>query len=402
MQHREQVRAQAEPLELHPDRLVDEVEVGEERDQRPAGHGTLHHRTWRARWRWMASSTRRAGGLRWSDGPRPPGAHPGRRGEPAFRARQVWSWAARGAPGYEEMTNLPAALRARARRRGAVLDADARRRGAVARRNRQVAVPHRRRPAGRGRADALPGWAPLAVPLLPVRLPADVHVLRDGRDEVRPQPHAGEILDQALHFRRIEPVDHAVFMGMGEPMMNLDAVLAAAGACPTSASPTGARRSRRSAGSPARRARREIECRSASPSRCTPPTDGALGADAGQRPLSARRRARGLPRATSSARRRGLRRVRHARRRQRRLEQAASSPRARPRGLQGQPDPVQPDRHVRRLAARGHRRVPRGARRHGVPATVRLTRGRDIAAACGQLATAPRSRVQRAAVSTAG
>jgi 23S rRNA (adenine2503-C2)-methyltransferase len=38
---------------------------------------------------------------------------------------------------------------------------------------------------------------------------------------------ASEILDQALHFRRIEDVDHAVFMGMGEPMMNLDAVLAA-------------------------------------------------------------------------------------------------------------------------------------------------------------------------------
>src|SRR5262245_3318608 len=39
---------------------------------------------------------------------------------------------------------------------------------------------------------------------------------------------AGEILDQALHFRRIEPVDHLVFMGMGEPMMNLDSVLEAA------------------------------------------------------------------------------------------------------------------------------------------------------------------------------
>jgi len=38
---------------------------------------------------------------------------------------------------------------------------------------------------------------------------------------------AGEILDQALHFRRMERVDHAVFMGMGEPMMNLDHVLAA-------------------------------------------------------------------------------------------------------------------------------------------------------------------------------
>ena len=34
-------------------------------------------------------------------------------GEPAFRARQVWAWAARGAPGYEAMTDLPATLRDR-------------------------------------------------------------------------------------------------------------------------------------------------------------------------------------------------------------------------------------------------------------------------------------------------
>src|SRR4051794_34555632 len=39
---------------------------------------------------------------------------------------------------------------------------------------------------------------------------------------------ASEILDQVLHFRRIEAVDHLVFMGMGEPMMNLDGVLGAA------------------------------------------------------------------------------------------------------------------------------------------------------------------------------
>jgi 23S rRNA (adenine2503-C2)-methyltransferase len=39
---------------------------------------------------------------------------------------------------------------------------------------------------------------------------------------------ASEILDQALHFRRLERVDHCVFMGMGEPMLNLDEVLAAA------------------------------------------------------------------------------------------------------------------------------------------------------------------------------
>jgi 23S rRNA (adenine2503-C2)-methyltransferase len=39
---------------------------------------------------------------------------------------------------------------------------------------------------------------------------------------------ASEILDQALHFRRLEPVNHAVFMGMGEPFLNYDSVLEAA------------------------------------------------------------------------------------------------------------------------------------------------------------------------------
>ena len=33
------------------------------------------------------------------------------RGEPAFRARQVWEWTAHGASGYDEMTNLPRGLR---------------------------------------------------------------------------------------------------------------------------------------------------------------------------------------------------------------------------------------------------------------------------------------------------
>ena len=39
---------------------------------------------------------------------------------------------------------------------------------------------------------------------------------------------SSEILDQVLHFRRFEPVNHLVFMGMGEPFMNVDAVLEAA------------------------------------------------------------------------------------------------------------------------------------------------------------------------------
>jgi 23S rRNA (adenine2503-C2)-methyltransferase len=39
---------------------------------------------------------------------------------------------------------------------------------------------------------------------------------------------ASEILDQALHFRRLGEVDHCVFMGMGEPMLNVDHVVEAA------------------------------------------------------------------------------------------------------------------------------------------------------------------------------
>src|SRR4029077_14595771 len=33
------------------------------------------------------------------------------RGEPAYRTRQVWEWAARGATGYDAMTNVPTRLR---------------------------------------------------------------------------------------------------------------------------------------------------------------------------------------------------------------------------------------------------------------------------------------------------
>jgi len=39
---------------------------------------------------------------------------------------------------------------------------------------------------------------------------------------------SSEILDQALHFRRREAVDHLVYMGMGEPLINIDAVLESA------------------------------------------------------------------------------------------------------------------------------------------------------------------------------
>src|SRR4051794_5473637 len=49
-----------------------------------------------------------------------------------------------------------------------------------------------------------------------------------GQMRFRRNLTAWEILDQALHFRRVAPIDHVVFMGMGEPMLNFDAVIEAA------------------------------------------------------------------------------------------------------------------------------------------------------------------------------
>ena len=57
-----------------------------------------------------------------------------------------------------------------------------------------------------------------------------------------------------------------------------------------------------------------------------------------------------------------------------------------PRDLQGQPDPVQPDRRCTTAPRRGAIGAFKAVlEEHGVRATVRLTRGRDIDAACGQL-----------------
>ena len=58
-----------------------------------------------------------------------------------------------------------------------------------------------------------------------------------------------------------------------------------------------------------------------------------------------------------------------------------------PRDLQGQPDPVQPDRRPYEGSSREAIEAFRAVlEEHGLRVTVRLTRGRDIDAACGQLA----------------
>jgi len=150
------------------------------------------------------------------------------RGEPAYRAGQVWEWAARGGDGYDAMTNLPRELR----------------------QELAAAVPfstltvETERESHDGTLKTLFRTAdghPVEAVLMRYRdgrrslclssqsgCPLTCTFCATGQMAFRRNLTASEIIDQALHFRRSTEVDHAVFMGMGEPMLNLDEVLAAA------------------------------------------------------------------------------------------------------------------------------------------------------------------------------
>jgi 23S rRNA (adenine2503-C2)-methyltransferase len=148
-------------------------------------------------------------------------------GEPDYRAQQVWRWLASGVSGYDEMTDLPRSLRTQLAERVplsslTVLDEARASDGTIKVLLQTVdgrpveAVLMRYRDGRRSLCLSSQSGCPLTCTF------CATGQMRFGRNLT-----ASEILDQALHFRRLAPVDHAVFMGMGEPMMNLDAVLAA-------------------------------------------------------------------------------------------------------------------------------------------------------------------------------
>src|SRR3954451_25285029 len=129
-------------------------------------------------------------------------------GEPAFRARQAWRWTAGGAAGYEEMTDLPAALRAR-------LEAEVP--------YSTLTLAHEAH-ARDGTVKALfhtrDGRAVEAV-LMPDRdgrrsvcvssqsgCPLTCTFCATGTMKFGRNLTASEILDQVLHFRRTEELDH--------------------------------------------------------------------------------------------------------------------------------------------------------------------------------------------------
>jgi 23S rRNA (adenine2503-C2)-methyltransferase len=154
------------------------------------------------------------------------------RGQPAYRAGQVWDWAARGVGGYAEMTNLPGELRSELEQEVPFstleLEREAKASDGTVKalfRTREghpvEAVLMRYRDGRRSLCLSSQSGCPLTCTF------CATGQMRFGRN-LSPS----EILDQALHFRRIEPVDHAVFMGMGEPMLNLDSVLEAARSLP--------------------------------------------------------------------------------------------------------------------------------------------------------------------------
>src|SRR3954451_12055805 len=149
-------------------------------------------------------------------------------GEPAYRAEQVWQWTARGAASYAEMSNVPAALRARLaedvpfstlelEREEHARDGTVKALFRTGDGHPVEAVLMRYRDGRRSLCLSSQSGCPLTCSF------CATGQMAFGRNLT-----PSEILDQALHFRRIEEVDHCVFMGMGEPMLNYDEVLASA------------------------------------------------------------------------------------------------------------------------------------------------------------------------------
>jgi 23S rRNA (adenine2503-C2)-methyltransferase len=148
------------------------------------------------------------------------------RGEPRFRARQIWEWVARGADSYDAMTNVPAELRS-ALEASVPLSSLSVEREARSTDGTEKALFHtedgrpveavlmRYRDGRRSLCVSSQSGCPLTCTF------CATGAMQFGRNLT-----ASEILDQALHFRRKEAVTNLVFMGMGEPLINVDNVLA--------------------------------------------------------------------------------------------------------------------------------------------------------------------------------
>jgi 23S rRNA (adenine2503-C2)-methyltransferase len=206
-----------------------------------------------------------------------------------------------------------------------------------------------------------------------------------------------EILDQALHFRRRQAVDHAVYMGMGEPFLNFEAVLASARRLPdlgithrrTTISTVGwmpgLRRFVDEVTEPIRLALSVHAADPALRSRLMPVNDRYPLEDA----LAECRRYFELRRRKVFVEYVLLAGVNDSREDARLL--AAFLDR---RVFKVNLIPYNPTGRFEGSSREAIERFKRVLEQARIPATVRLTRGRDIEAACGQLATEARSLVR--------
>jgi 23S rRNA (adenine2503-C2)-methyltransferase len=314
-----------------------------------------------------------------------------RHGEPGFRARQIWLWAARGAGGYAEMTNVPALLRGTLADElpfsTLALEREARSRdGTVKALFRTAdgdpveAVLMRFRDGRRSVCVSSQSGCPLTCTFCAT-----------GQMWFRRNLSASEILDQALHFRRAEPIDHCVFMGMGEPMLNVDEVLAAARRLPdlgvthrrTTVSTVGwlpgLRRFVDEVEEPIRLALSLHAAEPALRSQLMPVNDRYSLTDV----IAECRRYFALRRRKVFVEYVMLAGVND------RVEQARSLAEALdPQVFKVNLIPYNPTGTFTGSTPKAIAAFEAELRRHGIPTTVRLTRGRDIAAACGQLAAA--------------
>ena len=160
-------------------------------------------------------------------------------GQPAFRARQVWEWAAKGVSDYEQMTNLPGPLREwlgenvpfsslELREQRHASDGTVKALFTTADGRPLEAVLMRYRDTRKGTpSGAQAGGRNSICVSSQSGCPLTCTFCATGQMKFARNLSASEIVEQALYFRRMTAIDHCVFMGMGEPMLNLDAVLAA-------------------------------------------------------------------------------------------------------------------------------------------------------------------------------
>src|ERR1700690_2654688 len=142
------------------------------------------------------------------------------RGETPYRPRQVWGGAAGRGPGLGEETNLPAALRAALGEAVPFstlsLTAEARSKDGTV---KALFATHDGHPLETVLMTYRDGRRSLCISSQS-GCPLTCTFSATGQMRFHRNLTASEILDQALYFRRLGPISHAVFMGMGEPMMN--------------------------------------------------------------------------------------------------------------------------------------------------------------------------------------